>query len=182
MTGQPTRSPSGRPDFGPGGFLPERAARRARKIVLREQMSAGWPLASLVAGAVLVLAAAVFLLTRTGPPGPPFEPVAEVEAITPRSLARVPAGGSGEVLLVHTGSAVRALEAPAGEVAYCVDSGHLEAPGGSVWDVGGQRVGGTAASLASFPVELHGGAVYVDPTTSLPPPPPAGDEVTPACR
>ncbi|HUG87123.1 MAG TPA: hypothetical protein VMM13_21320, partial [Euzebya sp.] len=43
------------PEFGPGGYLPARAAQRARKIVLREQMGLHWAVAAVVAG-LLILA------------------------------------------------------------------------------------------------------------------------------
>nr|MBA2530088.1 adenosylcobinamide-GDP ribazoletransferase [Euzebyales bacterium] len=64
------------PDYGPRGYLPERAAKRARKIVLREQMGPAWPLAA-VAAALLVGATGLWYLVTAGrPPGPPYTPLA----------------------------------------------------------------------------------------------------------
>jgi hypothetical protein len=182
MSQRPAADPEHRqPAYGPGGYLPERAARRARKIVLREQMSAGWPLAALLAAVVLVVAGGMFVLTRTGAPRPPFEPVAELAEVAPRSTVRVDSDGAGPLLLAHSGSALRALGAPATDVVLCAASGHLEGADGSVWRVTGQRLGGTAGSLASYPVRVHAGTVYVDTADPRPPPVPTGTGQAPAC-
>lgn len=182
MTEQPTVEPRSRqPDFGPGGYLPDRAARRARKIILRSAMGAGWPLAALAAAVVLLVAGGVFVLTRLGGPGAPFVAVAEFADVAPRSTTSVAAEGGTDLLLVHTGSALRAFEMPAGEVVLCRASNHLETQDG-VWDLGGRSLVGTD-SLASYPVRVHDGTVYVDTSEPRAPTAPvAGDrQVTPAC-
>ncbi|HWB72263.1 MAG TPA: hypothetical protein VG452_08590 [Egibacteraceae bacterium] len=93
-------SPSSAPtpdaqDAGPPGYLPQRAARRARKIVLRAPLGVGWILAALAAALVVAAAGLAFLLARTGPPGPPFVAVAELDDLehgAAQVLAFDPAG------------------------------------------------------------------------------------------
>jgi hypothetical protein len=158
------------PDFGPGGYLPERAAKRSRKIVLREQMGLGWVLAAAAAALLVLLAGAVFLLTRTGPPAGPYR------AVTP--LADIDAGGAVVVavdplprglLVVRAGGPVRTFVAPPGGAAYCPASGLLEAPSGrSVWNLAGRRVGGIGESLRRVPSVVYDGVVYADPSTPQP--------------
>src|SRR5690606_17036265 len=59
---------SERPDFGPSGYLPPRAARRARKIMLREPLGLQWAVAAVVAGLLVLLAGAGYLLWQSRPP------------------------------------------------------------------------------------------------------------------
>lgn len=168
------------PEFGPRGYVPPQAAKRARKIVLREPMGLGWPVAAVVAGVLLVLLGVVFLLTRTGPPGAPFEPVAEVADVDPRGAVVVPAG-SGEVLIVRAGGPVRAFAAPGSEVAYCRASRRLESDAGTVWSVDGRHLGGPGRSLTPLPSQVHDGTLYVNVTEPLTAPPAATVGAEPAC-
>lgn len=180
-----THDPEQRPDFGPAGYLPRRAAQRARKIVLREQMGMGWPIAAVTAAVVVALVGAVFLFTatRSGPPGPPFVPVAALTAVDADSAGTFALdGGAGavdEVLVVRAGG-VRTYAAPDGEVTYCTASRRLEAPG-RVWNLRGRLVGGEGASLRPLPTRLHEGQVYVDPASAGPAPEPSAAGETPAC-
>ncbi|HVM13385.1 MAG TPA: hypothetical protein VM287_03545 [Egibacteraceae bacterium] len=170
-----------RPDFGPGGYLPRRAAQRARKIVLREQMGLGWPIAAVTAAVVLAIVALVFVLTRSGPPGPPFLALASLDQTEAGGVTAVDLPGAPrEVLVVRAGGAVRAYEAPGRPVTYCRRSRRLEAPG-AVWTLRGRLVGGGRESLRPVPTRIHDGVIYVDPTASMPAPPPAPAGETPVC-
>lgn len=167
------------PEYGPPGYLPERAARRARKIVLREQMGRGWPLAAIVAGVVVAGAGLLFVVSASRPPGPPYEavaPIAEVEA----GAADVLPAPSGELLVVRRG-AVRAFAAPEGEVAWCANSGRIEADDGRVWAADGRLVGGDGRSLQPLRSTVFDGTLYVDPTARLPVPTPDQRGERPAC-
>ena len=152
-------------EYGPGGYLPPRAAHRARKIVLRERMGLGWPLAAIAAALVVTVAGVAFLLSRGGPPSPPFTRAAPLEHIDPRGALLLPVEGANlHVLVVRAGGALQAFIAPQGSM-YCPESGRLEAPArGVVWTLNGRLVGGPGSSLARVPVEVAGGVVYVDPT------------------
>lgn len=165
--------------FGPRGYLPERAARRARKIVLRERMGAQWPLGALAAALLVIAGGTAFLLTRGGPPGPPFAPAGPLEQVDPRAAAVIEAAGE-EVLVVRAGGVLRAFLAPDAAVTYCRASDRLEASDGSVWARTGRRTGGPQASLAPVPVVAHDGVLYVAPSAAREPLPPADGE-RPAC-
>lgn len=173
-------APPTEPDFGPRGYLPQRAARRARKIILREQLGLGWPLAAVVTAVVLLATAAAFLLTRSGPPGPPFAEVVELAGLGTGTATRVPAAAA-ELLVVRTGAGVRVFVAPEQATTYCRASGRLEGADGSVWDTRGQRLAGDGASLATLPVQVHAGVVYADTSAPRPAPAPADAGVRPRC-
>jgi hypothetical protein len=167
--------PAGDPEFGPRGYLPERAAKRARKIVLRAPLGLQWIVASVVAGLVVVVAG-VLLLTRGGdPPGEPYVEVGPVEDVA----GTVTYDDDHEVLLVGLGGRIRAFDAPP-EVAYCPASRRLEAPGGRVWSLTGRGTGGEP-SLAERPTVTSEGRLYLDPTVTAPPPTPSDEPVEPAC-
>ncbi len=154
------------PDFGPRGHLPGRAATRARKIVLREQMGVGWPAAAVAAGGVLLAVAVAFAVLRTVPPGVPYERVALVEDLG-RDVAVVVATDAGPALVVRGGGgALRAFAAPDGAVRWCDESRRLEGADGAVWTPEGVRVsdGAGVGSLAPLPAAVHDGALYVDAT------------------
>jgi hypothetical protein len=168
------------PEFGPRGYLPERAAKRARKIILREQMGMGWPLAAVVAGLLLLVLGAVYLITRTGPPGEPFTAVAQLDEVDPRSLSVLPAG-EADVLVVRAGGGVRAFLTPDTAVAFCPESRRIEGADGSVWTVGGRVQTEPGASLRPLPVVVYDGQIYVDAGAPGPPPPPDPAEVVPMC-
>jgi hypothetical protein len=162
------------PGFGPRGHLPDRAARRARKIVLRAPLGLQWVVASLVAGLV-VLVAGLLVLDRAGsPPGPPWEPIGAVETLPASSWD--PATG---VLVVHVGGRVRAFEAPEG-TAYCEPSNRLEHPDGRVWALTGRAHAGFA-SLPPVATLTVSGIAYLDPAAIGTPLDPLGTPASPAC-
>lgn len=168
------------PEFGPSGYLPQRAAHRARKIVLRAPMGLQWPIAACLA-AVLVLGLGVtYLLTRTGPPGAPFVAAGQLAAIDPRG-AEIIAVGERELLVVRGGGGVTAFAAPDAEADWCAESGRIEAADGSVWTVDGRRVGGRGDSLAPRRVAVHDGVLYLDPASGTPAPPPTPRGEDSAC-
>ncbi|HSK90191.1 MAG TPA: hypothetical protein VK875_02655 [Euzebyales bacterium] len=173
---------SERPDFGPSGYLPPRAARRARKIMLREPMGLQWPVAAALSGVVVLIAGVVLVLMMSGPPGPPFVAAGDVSAVDPRGAAVVAVEPGLEVLVVRGGGGVTVLGAPDRHVAWCPASRRLEGSGGAVWEPSGRLIGGTGTSLPRLPAEVHDGIIYVDPTAEgvrRPAQPSRG--ATPAC-
>ena len=104
------------PEFGPRGYLPERASKRARKIVLRAPLGLQWIVAAVVFG-LLVLVAGVVWLNAGGPPGAPFVAAGPVSAGGP-SVERVE---SPDVWLVLGTGPVLAVP---GDVAEDLVSGH----------------------------------------------------------
>ena len=171
------------PGYGPGGYLPERAARRARKIVLRERMGLGWPLAALGTAVGLIASAVAFVVLRSGGPGPPFEEVAALAGIDPRGGAVVDTS-AGAAFVLRAGGRVRAFALPVGAVTatWCAASSRIEDPDGRVWTAEGVLVGGEGASLAPLPARVHEATVYVDPTTPAHPPAPRQREESPTCK
>ena len=168
------RTPADELDFGPSGYLPERASKRARKIVLRAPLGAQWIVASLVAGVVVVIAGVLFLQQSSGAPSAPWIPVAEVaelELATPSA--------DGRVLLVAGAGRVRAF-ADADSLAYCEPTNRLESGDGQVWTLTGRGLGG-AASLDEHPTTIHDGTVYIDPSRVLPGPPASDEPAEPGC-
>jgi hypothetical protein len=164
-----------RPDgleYGPSGYLPERASKRARKIVLRAPLGSQWIVGSIVAGVLLVVAGVWFLLTSGSAPEPPWEPVAAVAEVAP--ALRV-----DELLLVPGAGRVRAFT-DAAEVTYCEPTNRLESPAGGIWTLTGRGLAGTP-SLEEHPTQLHDGIVYVDRTVRSPAPPPSEDPAEPGC-
>lgn len=181
-TGRPD---AGRPDAGPRGYLPERAAKRARKIVLREQMGLGWPVAAVLAGLLLAGLGLLFLMTRAGPPGAPYRDLGALEDVDPRGAALV-GEGAATALVVRAGGGVRVYEPPSAGVAYCAASDALEARStGQVWDLRGRLIGGDGASLRPLPAQVHAGRLWIDVTHPGPPPAPDPAEdravTTPVC-
>jgi hypothetical protein len=167
--------PAGDPEFGPRGYLPERAAKRARKIVLRAPLGVQWIVASAVAGLVVVVAGVLLLTRGGGAPGPPFVEVGPVADVA----GTVVFDGEHDVLLVGLGGRIRAFDAPP-EVDYCPASRRLEAPDGRVWALTGRGTGGEP-SFAERPTITSEGLLYLDPTAATPPPTPASDPVAPGC-
>lgn len=162
------------PAFGPRGYLPERAARRARKIVLRAPLGLQWVLGALVAGAAVLVAGALLLGRGDEPPGPPWVavgPVTELAAAAPDAAT--------DLLLVAVGGRLRAFEAPDG-TAYCPATNRLEHPDGRVWAVTGRGYGDTP-SLVPAPTLGVAGIGYVDPTVRLPAPDPLPEDAAPGC-
>jgi hypothetical protein len=162
------------PSFGPGGYLPDRAARRARKIILRAPLGLQWVIASLVAGLV-VLAAGLLLLGRgAAPPTAPWLDLGEVTAL--------PEAGVDDhtgLLVITVGGRLRAFEAPP-ETDYCQPSNRLEHPDGRVWALTGRGYAGTA-SLIPVPTLTVAGRAYLDPSVRGPAPDPLTDPATPGC-
>lgn len=164
------------PEYGPSGYLPDRAAKRARKIVLRAPLGLQWVVASAAVGVVLVVVTVAFAVRTTAPPGPPW-------------VAVGPAGAVGEaryddargVLLVGAAGRVRAFVVEEGDPPrYCPASGHLESSDANVWTVTGRALDG-GASLDRRPTLVHGGTLYLDPTRRLPGPPARDTGAVPAC-
>jgi len=157
------RAPADELEFGPSGYLPERASKRARKIVLRAPLGAQWMVAALVAGVAVVIAGVVFLQRSSEVPSDPWIPAAEVATI-----GRAAATEEGDVLLVTGAGRVRAFVA-AGDLAYCEPTNRLESADGDVWTLTGRGLGG-AVSLEEHPTLINDGIVYLDPTRVLPGP------------
>lgn len=167
------------PDYGPGGYLPPRAAKRARKIILREPMGLQWPVAALVAGLLVLVAGGVLLASRTGPPGPPFVAVGELARIDPRGVGELPLGdGRGDVLVVRAAGALSVFRSPATRVRWCPDPARLVGVDGrAAWQPDGRLVAGSGGSLARLPAAVHDGVLYVDLSASgsRPAPAPRGE-------
>ncbi len=167
--------PPQRPDFGPSGYLPDRAARRARKIILRAPLGLQWVVGALAAGVVVLVAGVLFLQRSGDPPPDPWVAVGTTEDI-----------GAAQVdddlgaLVVGAGGRVRAF-AGATDVGYCEASNRLEAPDGRVWNLTGRGFGGTL-SLSEHPTLVQDGTVYVDPTRTAPGPTPTDDPAEPGCH
>ncbi len=163
-----------RPEFGPSGYLPPRAASRARKIVLRAPLGLQWVVGSLVVGALVVAAGLLWLLGDDAPQ----EPWVAVGEVADLDVTAQPP--DLEVLLVANGR-VRAFgDAPERGVAYCEASRRLESPDGEVWSLTGRGLGGVA-SLREHPVQIHDGTIYVDPTHTFDAPSPSSEAVEPGC-
>lgn len=155
--------PTDPPEFGPSGYLPERAARRARKIVLRAPMGMQWPIAAVILATVVLIIGSVFLITRTGAPRSPFTPVAQMADLSPGATMTVQIEAT-TIVLVRTPGRLSAFVDPGTDVAVDPKSGHLEAADGRAWQSDGRSVSGTTAPLTTLPVRLHDGAIYVDPS------------------
>ena len=167
---------NGEPKFGPGGYLPERAAKRARKIVLRAPLGLQWVVGAVVVGIVVVTVGVFYLTTRGAPPGEPYVEIGPVDALRP---ARFDADRS--VLFLAASGPVRAFIAPDGtRPVWCEQSGRLESTSGRVWSPTGRALDG-GDSLAEHPTLVVDGVVYLDPTRRLEPPMPEERDVTPAC-
>lgn len=167
--------PDDRPDFGPSGYLPERAAKRARKIVLRAPLGVQWIVGAVVAGALVVIAGVLFLQSGDAPPPDPWvavAPIAELEA--GRFHPEL------DALVVTAGGRARAFTG-AVDVAYCAVSNRLESPDGGIWALTGRGLGGTP-SLREHPTLVSGGVLYVDPTRTAPTSEPLEEPAEPGCR
>lgn len=162
------------PEFGPSGYLPKRAAVRARKIVLRSPLGLQWVVASLVAGIIVVIAGVLLLRQGGTPPPPPWVVAGALDTIEAAEFD--PELGA---LMVSAGGRIRAFE-DANDVIYCATNNRLEAPDGRVWNLTGRGLGG-APSLDEYPTLVHDGVVYVDPTRTSPGPPVSDEPASPAC-
>lgn len=163
------------PEFGPSGYLPKRAAVRARKIVLRAPLGLQWVVASIVAGVVVVIAGVLLLRQGGNPPPPPWVAVGALDSIEAAEF-----DPDLDVLMVSAGGRIRAFD-EADDVIYCATSNRLEAPDGRVWNLTGRGLGG-AASLDEHPTLVHDGVAYVDPTRTSPGPPASDEPASAACH
>ena len=173
-------APAEQPDFGPGGYLPDRASRRARKIVLRAPMGIQWVIGSLVVGVVVVVAG--WLALRDTTPEAPYVEIPADLATGPAGVAAwtAPPGGDEDAIVVRSGARTRVFRWGAEEPpVLCDPSGLLEAADG-VWRLTGRGVDGTP-SLAEHPVVIDDGTLYADPTTTLEPLPPDDADTERGC-
>lgn len=167
-----------RPEYGPSGYLPEKATRRARKIVLRAPLGLQWLAAAVAVGVALVAVAVILLLARPGTrPGPPFEAVGQVESFETARLDE-----QRGVLFVGAAGRVRTFVVPLGDPPlYCASSGRLESRQGRVWSLTGRALDG-GPSLQQHPTLVSADrVVYVDFSRTLSGPPPEDTEASPAC-
>ena len=168
-------------EYGPRGYLPERAAKRARKIVLREPMGLQWPIAAVIAALLLVAIGAVYLLTQTGPPDTPFVNAGALARVDPRGAEAVALPSGDEVLVVRGGGGVSVFDDPGVAVTWCRQSRRLESARGQVWELDGRLVGGQGQSLELLRSEVFDGVLYVDPNAGVPAPEPRDAGEQPAC-
>jgi hypothetical protein len=152
------------PDFGPSGYLPPRAAKRSRKIMLREPLGLQWAIAAVIAGVLVLAAGGLLVVLMSRPPGAPFLAAGQLSAIDPRGAEVVATETGTEVLVLRAAGGVRVFAAPDQPVAWCAQSRHLESDSGHVWEPNGRLTGGQGGSLAPVPVEVHDGVLYVDPS------------------
>ena len=171
---QPPRTSGPAPEFGPSGYLPERASQRARKIVLRSPLGLQWVIASVVAGVIVLVAGVVFLLSSGDPPPSPWVGAGPIE-----DIGDARPHDDLDVLLVAAGGRIRAF-AHAADLDYCPDSHRLESPDGRVYRLTGRGTGGVD-SLTEHPTLVQDGVVYVDPTRTMPGPEPSSEVAEPAC-
>lgn len=169
------------PEFGPGGYLPPKASKRARKIVLREQMGWGWPLAAAVVAVLVAVAGGWYVITARTPPQDPYLRVGALSLVEPGGAEVLTAGPGGTAaLVVRAGGTVRAFRPVPEGIVWCPASQRLETPDGA-WAPDGRRVFGDAPSLTPYRSLVFDGTVYVDTVTQMPAPPPAPGGEPPAC-
>ncbi|MEX0869092.1 MAG: hypothetical protein WD011_05410 [Nitriliruptoraceae bacterium] len=161
-------------DFGPAGYLPERAAQRARKIVLRAPLGLQWIVGSVVAGIAVAIAGVLFLRQGATPPEDPWVEVMAVDSV-PASTYDL----RFDVLIVGAGGRIRAF-ADADDIAWCASSNRLESPEGDVWSLTGRGYRGVA-SLHEHPTFVWRDRLFLDPTTTTPGPPPTDAVVHAEC-
>ena len=170
------------PEFGPGGYLPPKAAKRARKIVLREQMGFGWPLAAVAASLLVAIAGGAFLYSFNRPPAYPYvemQPLSDVPvggaATTEAAAGPVPA------LVVRAGGSLRTFHAADDSIRWCEESARLETADGA-WRPDGTLVyGEVLRSLVPLHSTVHDGVIYVDFETQIAPPAPDLGDEPPLC-
>jgi hypothetical protein len=175
----PGSHPSGdqpRPDFGPSGYLPERAAQRARKIILRSPLGLQWVLGAVAVGLVVVVAAVFYLLRDPAPPTDDYTAVAPLTEVGDEQLLE-----GRDALIVTAPGRVRTFAVDPDDLpSYCEASRRLESPSGRVWAPTGRGLDG-GPSLAEHSTIVVEGVVYVDLGRTLPSPPPEETGAEPAC-
>lgn len=162
------------PEFGPGGYLPERAAHRARKIILRAPLGLHWIVAAVVAG-VVVVAASLWMLR--GPASELSDPWIAVGAVGTFGEAEFRA--EHDVLVVSAAGRIRVF-VDASEVTFCAASRQLEAADGRVWRLTGRGTDNTA-SLVEVVSQVHRDVLYIDLTRTRVPEPPSRDVFASGC-
>lgn len=168
---------SEKPDFGPSGYLPERASKRARKIVLRAPLGLQWVIGSIVAGVVVVLAGVLWLSTSSQAPGEPFVAYAPVDELP---VARIVDDPTGTTLIVTAGGRVRAFDVTDLAVVpmYCEPSNRIETDD-RAWSLTGRGLG--VPSLDEHPAVVFDGVLYVDFTSLVEGPLSSDEVVEPVC-
>lgn len=164
------------PDFGPGGYLPERASRRARKIVLRAPMGVQWILGTVVAGVIIIGAGLLWLAQSDDPPGSPWVAVVEVDELGDDLLVH-----ALDVLVVATGRPRAFVGWSALGLDWCADSGRIEGANGQVWSATGRALTAGTRSLEQHPTLVVDGILYVDPSVTAVGPDPRVTDPEPAC-
>lgn len=164
------------PDFGPGGYLPDRASKRARKIVLRAPMGIQWVVGAVVAGVIIVGAGLLWLAQSDDPPGDPWVAIGSLEEIDDATLM-----DQIDVLIVATGRPRAFLGAQELGLHWCAASAQIEGAGGQVWSPTGRARTAGSDSLQQHPTLVHDGTLYVDPTVTAPGPDPIVADTEPAC-
>lgn len=164
-----------RPEFGPGGYLPERAAHRARKIILRAPLGLHWIVAALVAGVVVVIASVWVLRGPASELSEPWIALGPVETFDEASFR-----DDHDVLVVTAAGRVRVF-ADASAVRFCAESRQLEAADGRVWRLTGRGTANTP-SLVEVVSQVHREVLYIDPTRTRTPEPPSAEIFQPGCN
>lgn len=162
-------------EFGPSGYLPGRAATRARKIVLRAPMGLQWVVGAIVLGGIVLVAGWLFLARAGQPPAAPFVAVG-----APPGLDEARVVEDLDVLLVSAGRVRAFVGASELGLNYCAENGHIEGADGRAWSLTGRGFDGTR-SLREHPSVIDGETLYVDPTRTLDTPPPLDEPAPPAC-
>ena len=152
------------PEFGPGGYLPARAARRARKIVLRERMGLGWPVAAVVAGLLILAVVIPLVIGGTAAPSEPYVAAGPLARVDPRADAVLQVSGQ-PVLVVRGGGTLAAFVDPPEGARYCAESRRIEAPGGAVWSLGGRALRDGVDSLSAVSALAYDDTLYLDLTS-----------------
>lgn len=174
MSVNPAEEPA-RPDFGPGGYLPERAARRARKIILRAPLGLHWIVAAVVAGVVVVSAS---LWVLRGPASELSAPWIDLGSVA--TFGEADFRADHDVLVVTAAGRIRVFQ-NASDVAFCASTRQLETPDGRVWRLTGRGTANTP-SLVEVVSQVHRDVLYIDLTRTRPVEPPSGDVLIPGCN
>lgn len=153
-------------EFGPGGYLPQKAAKRARKIVLRAELGLQWVIAAVVAAVLLLAAGVLWLLAGDGVPDG-YEPVVPAVSVAEPGAA---ASTNAEFLALNDQGRVRVYAMVSPSLTFCPATGNLEARVGDeihVWTTTGRSLDGFEP-LPQFASRVVDAIVYVDPRTPLP--------------
>lgn len=163
------------PEFGPGGYLPERAAHRARKIILRAPLGLHWIVAAVVAGVVVVAASLWVLRGPASELSAPWVALGEISTFGEASFR-----ADHDVLVVTAAGRIRVF-ADASGVTFCAASRQLEAADGRVWRLTGRGTANTT-SLVEVVSQVHRDVLYIDPTRTRAPDMASSDVFEPGCN